>query len=175
MTLTNSTKLQNTEFQADFTEATAAETVAEGAISLALEGATPVINGDWAYSATAEGRTGEVAVNSIDLDDDPGIIYSGPGGGAIRIKVAGLDVLEGTIAPEATDTVVPAVFVNNDLIDFFDEGFTDEIDTGTLVEFNLDTYIGNLQPLDVIRIALVGGGEETADWDVDNAGTINIV
>ena len=175
MTLTNNTKLQNTEFQADFTEQAAAEVIAEGALSLTLEGATPVVNGDWAYSATAEGRTGEVAVNSIDLDGAPGVIYSGQAGGAIRIKVAGLDILEGTSEPEATDSVAVAVFVNNDIVDFFDEGFVLEHDNETLAEFNIDTYIGNLQPLDVIRIALVGGTEETVDYDIDNAGTVNIV
>ena len=176
MTLTNSTKLASAEAQADFTEAAAAETVAEAAVALAMEGVTPAVNGDWTYSATAESVGGEVAGSGgHDLDAAPGLIYSGPAGGAVRIKVAGLDILEGTIAPEAADSVAAAVFVNNDLVDYFDEGFVDEIDTATAVEMNLDTYLGGLQPLDVVRIGLVGGGEETADWDVAVGGSINII
>lgn len=175
MTLTNSTKLQSGEFQADFAEAAAAETVAEGAEALALEGATPAVSGDWAYSATAEGRTGETAVNSIDLDGEPGIIYSGPAGNAVRVQVKGLDVLEGTIAPEATDSVAAALFLNNTVVDYFDEGFVSEVDTATLVEMNIDTIVPGLQSGDVIRVGLIGGGEETADWDIDNAGSVNII
>lgn len=175
MTLTGNTRLRTAEFQADFSEAAAAETAAELAEALALEGATPAVNGDWTYSATAEGRTGETAVNSIDLDGEPGVIYSGPTGGAVRVHVNGLDVSEGTIAPEATDSVAAALFVNNTIVDFFDEGFVSEVDTETAVEFNIDTYVGGLIEGDVIRVGLVGGGEETADWDVALGGELNIV
>jgi len=175
MTLTNNTRLQTAEFQADFSEAAAAETAAELGESLALEGATPAVNGDWAYSATAEGRTGEVAVNSIDLDGEPGVIYSGPAGGAVRVKVANLDILEGTIAPEAADSVTAALFLNNDVVAFFDEGFVSEIDTEIASEMNVDTYVGGLLSGDVIRVGLIGGGEETADWDVALGGTLNII
>lgn len=180
MTLTNSTKLQSGEYQSDFSEAAAAETVAEAAEALALEGSTPAVSGDWAYSATAEGRTGEVAVTgpgsvSIDVDGEPGIIYTGPAGGAVRVQMKGLDILEGTIAPEAADSYAVALLVNNTIVDFSDEGVT-AVGTGeTVVEHNVDTYVGNLQNLDVIRVAVVGLGEETVDLDVAVGGSLNIV
>ncbi len=165
----------------DFTEAAAAET-AEGvqgtanlAEALALEtilpadGLLPLEGGMLEYNATAEGRTGEVAVNGNDLDEEPGLVYGGPAGvfNHLQVRITNLDVLEGTIAPEATDSVVAAVFVNNDIIAFADEGYTVEIDTATLVEFNIDTIV-TVTEGDVVRFALVGGGEETADWDVSN-------
>jgi len=175
MTLTNSTKLQSTEAQGDFSEATAAAVAAEVAESLALEGVTPAVNGDWTYSGTAEGRTGEVAVNGIDLDGEPGLIYSGPPGNAVRVKFTNLDIDHGLIAPEAGDTAAVALFVNNDIIAFADEGFVAELDAEPAIEFNLDTYVPGLQTSDVIRIGIVGGGEETLDLDVAVGGTINIV
>ena len=79
---------------ADFDEATAAET-AEGTFgtdnlgeALAIGSLVPadgsVTSTEGApafeYSATAEGRTGEVAVDGIDLDGEPGLIYQGPAG-----------------------------------------------------------------------------------------------
>jgi hypothetical protein len=162
----------------DFAEAVAAETTAEGAEALAITDSSSIAgneSGDWAYSATAEGRTGEVAVDGIDVDAEPGLIYTGPAGGAVRVAVKNLDVSEGTIAPEAGDSVVAAVLLNNTVVAYADEGFTAELDTETAVEFNMDTYVGGLQSGDVIRVALIGGAEETADWDVAEGGTIDIV
>lgn len=166
----------------DFTEAAAAET-AEGvagtanlAEALALEaivpvdGVLPLEGGTLEYNATAEGRTGEVAVGGNDLDEEPGLVWGGPAGvfAHLQVRVTNLDILEGTIAPEDTDTVTAAVFVNNDIVAFADEGYVGEIDVATAVEFNIDTIVSVTEG-DVIRIALVGGGEEAADWDVDNA------
>ena len=180
MTLTHSTGLGVSEYSILTAEATAAET-AEGtqgtanlAESLGLTEAY-VETGHWVYSATAEGRTGETAVLGIDLDGEPGLIYNGPAGGAVSVTIKDVDVLEGTIAPEATDSVVMALMLNNDVVAYADEGYTAEIDTATAVEFNLSTYVGNLQPLDVLRVVLIGGGEEVADWDVDAIGEIVIV
>jgi hypothetical protein len=180
MTLDSHTKLRSTEYLITTTEAAAAET-AEGvfgtanlAESLALtEGYSEL--GDWTYSATAEGRTGEVAVSGIDLDGEPGLIYSGPAGGAVRVTCRDLDVAEGTIAPEAADSVVAALFLNNDIVAFADEGYTAELDTEAAVEFNFDTYVGGLQVGDVLRLGLVGGGEEVSDWDVAVATRLKVV
>jgi len=130
------------------------------------------------YSATAEGRTGEVANadSAIDLDGEPGVIYSGPSGSAFNIGFTLLNVAEGTIAGEATDSVTAALMVNNEIVAFADEGYVNEIDTETAAEFNLEngTYVV-LQESDVVRLALIGGGEEVTDWDVDTAGSLYII
>jgi hypothetical protein len=175
MTLTNSVKLEAVDFSADFSEATAAAVVAETAEALALEGAAPAINGDWTYSGTAEGRTGETPVNGIDLDGEPGVIYSGPAGNAVRVKVTGVDVDHGLIAPEAADTAAVVLFKNNDIVAYADEGYAAELDAEPAIEFNLETYVGGLQSGDVLRVGIVGGGEETLDLDVAVGGTVNIV
>lgn len=170
MTLTNVTKLEASEYSVLPTEAAAAET-AEGTLGSGNTGEALGLTeayselGDWTYSATAEGRTGENAVNGIDLDEEPGLIYRGPAGAGVRVAAV-LGVSEGTIAPEAGDSVVAAIFLNNDVIAYADEGFVSEIDTGTTTTFNVDTYVGPLQEGDVVRLGLVGGGEETADWDI---------
>lgn len=163
------------------TEAAAAET-AEGTLntsnlaeSLALTEAFMEL-GFFTYSATAEGRTGEVAVNGNDVDDEPGLIYTGPSGVAFNIGFTLLNVAEGTIAPEATDEVTAVLFVNNTIVGFADEGFVSEVDTETAVEFNMEngTYVVLMEG-DVVRLGLLGSGDETADWDVDTAGSLYIV
>lgn len=163
-------------------EALAAET-AEGtfgttnlAESLALiEGFTEL--GQFVYSATAEGRTGEEPdeTSAIDLDDEPGLIYRGASGVAFTIGFDNIDITEGTIAPEATDSVVVALMVNNAILGFSDEGYTNL--TGEAVhEHNLEngTYVV-LQESDVVRLALIGDGDEVTDTDVDTAGSLWIV
>ena len=177
MTLTNSQKLRSVTVNGDFTEATAAAVVAEGGEAMAMETSNETAafeSGDWTYSATAEGRTGEVAVNGIDLDEEPGIIYTGPVGNAVRVQFKNLDVAAGLIAPEAADTATAAVFLNNDVVAFADEGFVAELDAET-VEFNVDTYVGGLRTNDVIRVGLIGGTEETLDLDVAEGGSLDIV
>lgn len=175
MSLTNVRMLKAGEYQISVTEAAAAE-VAEGTVptaeALALtEGYSEI--GDWIYSATAEGRTGEVAVNSIDLDLEPGLIYSGPAGGAVGVTIEEVDISEGTIAPEATDTATLALFLNNDIIAYADEGFV-ALTGEVLHEMNLSTYVGNLQPGDVLRVGLVGSGSEVIDVDI-TPGDVRIV
>jgi hypothetical protein len=178
MTLTNSTKLRSVTINGDFAEATASAVVAEGAEALALTTSEAIAgneSGDWLYSGTAEGRTGEVAVDGIDLDGEPGLIYTGQPGNYVRVKVANLDVDHGLIAPEATDQLTAAVFVNNTIHGFADEGFAVELDAEPAIEFNFDTIVGPLQSGDVIRVGLVGGGEETLDLDVAEGGSIDVV
>lgn len=134
--------------------------------------------GQFVYSATAEGRTGEEPNenSAIDLDGEPGLIYSGPSGVAFNIGFGNIDISEGTIAPEATDKVTVALMVNNDIVAFADEGYVTEIDTEVAYEMNLEngTYVV-LQESDVVRLALIGGGQEVTDIDVDTAGSLWIV
>jgi hypothetical protein len=178
MTLSNHTKLRSVTVNGDFEEATASAVVAEGAEALALTPSSGIAaneSGDWTYSATAEGRTGETAVDGIDLDGEPGLIYTGQPGNYVRVKVANLDLDHGLIAPEAADTATVAVFVNNDVHGYADEGFAAELDAEPAIEYNLDTIVGPLQSGDVIRIGVVGGGEETLDLDVAEGGSLDIV
>lgn len=164
--LTGVQVIQPTQYTITMAEAAAAETAAEGAEALAMtENTSTAESGDWIYSATAEGRTGEVAVNGIDLDGEPGLIYSGPEGGAVSVLVDGLDISEGTIAPEATDTVTVGVFLNNTLVATANEGFVALTGEATH-EMNVETYVGGLTAGDVLRVGLIGGGEETVDTDV---------
>ena len=177
MTLSHHIGLRGTPYSIIVTEDAAQET-AEGtfgtddlASSLDLTEAY-VETGNFVYSATAEGRTGEVAnaESAIDLDATPGLIYNGPSGVGYAITIAGLDVSEGTIAPEATDRVTAALMVNNEILAFADEGYVAELDTETAVAFNIATYAA-LTEGDVVRVALIGGGEEVSDWDVAVGGT----
>ena len=184
MSLTRNTRLGGAPAYAFApTEAAAAET-AEGTFGTTnLAEALALTEGFqelafFVYSATAEGRTGEVpnAQSAIDLDGEPGIIYSGPSGVAFTVGFTLLNVMEGTIAGEATDSVTAAVMVNNEIVAFCDEGYVNELDTEVAVEFNLEngTYVV-LQEGDVVRLALIGGGEEVTDWDVDTAGSLYII
>ncbi len=177
MTLSSHVKLKSSPYSIAVAEAAAAET-AEGvagtanlAEALALTEAYDE-TGDFVYSATAEGRTGEVAVSGNDVDGEPGLIYSGPSGVHVRVAFDNLDVSEGTIAPEATDSVVAAILQNNTIVAYADEGYTSELDTETAVEFNCDTIVGPLTEGDVVRVALIGGGEEVSDWDVAPADLV---
>ena len=176
MTLTGNVKLRSVSVNGDFEATTEASVVAEGAEAYAMtpsSGIAAMESGDWAYSALAEGRTGEVAVNGIDLDVEPGLIYSGPSGGAFRVKVANFDVVDGDIAVEAADTLTMAVLLNNTVVAFADEGFVAELDISA--EYNVDTYVGGLISGDVLRVGLIGGGEETMDLTISEGGTLDIV
>ncbi len=175
MALVKNQKLSPQEFQMDQKATGDLTCVAEAATATELEGATPAISGDWAYSATAEGRTGEVAVDGHDMDDLHGIIYSGPSGAAVRVQVVGFDIDLGIINGAAIDTVALGLFVNNTLVDYCDEGFVTELEDEAVDEFNLDTYLGGLQEGDVIRLAYVQG-TENAELDLETVvgGSLNI-
>ncbi len=176
MTLTGNVKLRSVSVNGDFEAKTEGAIIAEVAEAYAMTPSSAIAgaeSGDWAYSATAEGRTGEVAVNGIDVDDEPGMIYTGPPGGAFRVKVTNFDVVDGDIATEDTDTMAMAILLNNTVVAFADEGFVAELDIS--VESNVDTYVGGMISGDVIRVALIGGGEETLDLTVSEGGTLDIV
>jgi hypothetical protein len=130
-------------------------------------------NSDWTYSATAEGRTGEVAVDGVDMDGEAGLIYSGPVGGAVRVAWDNVDVSAGDIAPEATDKINCALYLNNTLVAGSDEGSVSELDTVT-AEFSGSVVLNNLQTNDVLRIGLQGSGEETVDLNISQGGHLSI-
>lgn len=166
------------------TEAVAAVTAGEVALgtgnpaeSLALTEAWSEV-AEFVYSATAEGRGGEVAdtATAIDLDDEPGLIYSGPTGRTYRVAFYDIDISEGTLAPEATDTATIGLMLNNKVIALSEEGYTAL--TGEVIhEHNIAsdfTYV-TLTTADVIRLAVIGDGAETNDVDVAVGGTVAIM
>lgn len=140
-----------------------------GVIECPLEGTAlslPVvyegISTDWTYSATAEGRGGETPDTtalpgySVDMDDAPGLIYSGPSGGQVEIEWANVDIkaVNTPSSPEATDELTVALFLNNKFVGQSDEGFATEFDTAT-AEFNGTHVLTGLIATDVIRFALI--------------------
>ncbi len=148
----------------------------EVAVAAALEGPVPTLHEDFLYSATAENRVEEVAVDGQDMDDEPGIIYSGPSGVTIRVQIDNFDIdAATTIAAAQIDTVCLGLYVNNTLVDYADEGFLTELDNEVADEFNLDVTIRNLQENDVIRVAYVQGTENAElDLDLLNTGQLRI-
>lgn len=159
--------------QGEFVEFAAIETVAETPVDLDLEPSDNTNTTSFTFSETASdnGTAG-------DLDGTDGMIYNGPSGNYVQVTVANLDIAEGTIAPAAGSSVAAAVYINSTLYDIMNTedsrvltgtGFVAEIDTGIAVEFNYDAMVGPLAESDVIRFALLGGGEGTIDWDVDVA------
>lgn len=167
MTLTNSTKLS---VQTAYGEVPEAAVVESGglveAVPVTIDAALLADSPDWTYSATAEdnGTAG-------DLDLAPGLIYNGPATNHFRVQVADFDLVEHAIAPpEATDTVVMALFVNSEVVAFADEGFS--VQTEAAIEFNVDTIV-TLKPSDVLRVGAVFTGEVNADYDLA-PGSINI-
>lgn len=157
---------------ADFSEAAAAETVAEGAEALAMEGAS--ISPHWEYSATAEDNGTAGA-----LDGQPGLVFKGEVQAAARVNVRALTLAAGTIAPEATDKVAAGIYKNSELVSTLDnesvagEYVFDEMDAETIVA-ECDTIVDAVAPGDVIRVALIGLGEETVDIDVALGGAISV-
>ncbi len=174
----NSLSLRVKDVQGDFLATEASETVAETPVTVTMI-LTDETNGTmWTFSEAASD-------NGIagDLDGQDGIIYNGPSGAYARVHVTDLDILEGTIAPADTDEVLCAVYINSLLHDTMEtedsrvlagSGFVSEIDTGIAVEFNYDAMVGPLSESDVIRIALLSGGEGTVDWEVVAGGNITL-
>lgn len=157
MTLTNSLRLQPHPVYGSV-EGNFSNGLNEGlAEALPLVDLSPGNNQDWTYSATAESLGGEVAGSQgYDVDEEPGLIYAGAAGGAVTVEVADLDLApgwEGAVA-EATDTWNVVIFRNNEMVGGSDEGATGEFDSET-VEFNCESYVGNLQTGDVLRVCLV--------------------
>lgn len=146
--------------QGNFTDATAAELAGEEAEGQALtvtDSTNPV---DWTYGATAEnpGSTGE-------MDQQPGLVYSGPSGITVHVK-ATQNIIEGGItAPAEGDTFGFAAYVNGTAIIQSEEGVVKDLDVETAVVFNLEGSIPNIQESDVLRFGLFGTGDNTFDLD----------
>lgn len=157
------------DFTGDFPEATAAEVGNDVAEALAIT-VTTANTADWTYSGTAEdnGTAGS-------LDGQPGVIYNGPAGQTVgvRVRFSNLDVAEGAITvPEAGDRFYAGVWVNSTLVAISDEGVFTELDTETAVECNLDTVI-EVKGGDVVRIGVAGSaGTETSDLDIAEGGAV---
>lgn len=161
MPLTNTQKLRMHGIIGEVPEAAVVEAGANGVEALPVTMDNIDDHPDLAYSATAEdlGTAG-------NLDGEPGVIYSGPVGGFIRVKVSTFDLVEHAIAPpEATDKVALAVFKNSEIQDFGDEGLV--VQTEAAVEHNIDTIVGPLKTNDVIRIGITTTGEVgEVDYDL---------
>ncbi len=122
---------------------------------------------DWTYSTTAENLVEEVAVLGVDMDDEPGLIYSGKVGAAISLQLTDFDLSAGEDVAETTDFYNVGIFVNNDLIIISDEGWVEGDAAST--EFNLNGLVPNLQTNDVLRVAVIS--QEGAEDDI----TVNAV
>ena len=134
--------------------------------ALAFDVTAPAEIIDWTYSATAtdNGIAGE-------MSGEPGLIYNGQSGAAVRVVVSNLDLAsDGIIAPTAGDNYIMAVYVNSTLTLESDEGTENEMDTDT-VEHNVDGVVYDLQETDVIRFApgLLSG--TTGSLEVEEAST----
>ncbi len=155
----------------DFPAATERVTGDGVAIGLALTvDASPGYDGlEWTYSATAENRGGG------GLHDDlPGVIFEGPSEvwREVAIEVTGLDINEGTIiAPEGTDAVTLALYLNSALVAISDEGFSSTIGEPSTLEFNLEAVI-QVTDLDVIRFAVLSpeGTEASTEYVITEGG-----
>ncbi len=121
--------------------------------------------GDWIYSATAEGRTGEVAVGGLDLDEQQGVIYSGRDGMSCYVAIEGSIMGEGTIAGDAGDSATLAILLNNTPIGFADEGYVD-LGVAATYDMNVYAHIPRLTKLDVIRVAVINDGTEAQDAEL---------
>ena len=156
----------------DFSEAAAAETVAEAAEALALEGVS--VNPHWLYSATAEDNG-----SAGSLDGQPGLIYKGEVTTAALVNVRALTLAAGSITPEAADKVAAGIYKNSVLVATLDnesvagEYVFDELDAETIVA-ECDSIVDAVAPGDVIRVGLLGLGEETVDVDVAVGGAISV-
>jgi hypothetical protein len=143
----------------------------QGTASLAealglTEGSTQTEAGDWIYSATAEGLTGETAVLGLDVDDEPGVIYSGTPGAQCSVRVEGSIVGEGTIGGEAGDSGTLVVLRNNTVVGIAEEGF---VDLGVAATYDMNVtecVVTNLQQGDVLRLAYLSDGSEIQDMEV---------
>jgi hypothetical protein len=173
MTLTNNQRLRSVSINGDFeavVDVDLATTVPEAIpMTLSIDTAT-FETSDWTLSEAAEDRGVAGA-----LDGQDGIIYSGPAGGAVRVKVTNLDVDEESIIANAADACTAAIYLNSEVVAYADEGFVAELDI--TAEFNMDTYIGGLQTGDVIRVGIVAASGSEAAWEagVAEGGTIDIV
>jgi hypothetical protein len=167
MSLTNSTKFNVIQLVGAVPEVALIEPsiIEAEAVPVTMQDIADSI--DFTYSATAEdnGTAG-------DMDLQPGVIYAGPSGNALRVAIKDFDTVEHAITPpEAADTHALTLWKNSTPVAYGDEGYV--VQTGSAIEHNLDTYV-QVNEGDVLRVGLSFVGEE-ADADIDLApGKITI-
>ena len=126
---------------------------------------------EWEYSATAEDKG---TAGSLDLQ--PGLIYKGPPGQYVTVKLRDVDIAKSSISstsPEAADSATLVITKNSAPAAECDEGFVNELDAVT-AEFNLDGVVGPLVTNDVLRVTVQWTGEE-ADADLGLAQSAVII
>ncbi len=180
MTNTVSTSLSIKQLAGEVDEDEEMSLVAETPQAIVMALTDQEHNSHFTYSATSEDnlhQTLEANYTGV-LDGAPGITYNGPAGMANHLRFAcdELDIIEGIIISGNDDSFVASLFVNSDLVAYFDTedarasngGFVTEVDTGIAVEYHIDTIITVVEG-DVIRVALQHGEEGTFDLDVNAA------
>jgi hypothetical protein len=152
------------------TEAAAAEVQSGTEATEALALTIAAEDANWEYSATAEDNGTAGA-----LDTEPGVVYKGDATQPVLVRIEGLDISAGTIAPEATDEATIAVYKNSELVAYADEGMVNELDAVTH-EMNLSTIVDSVSTGDVIRVVLEAGDAttEAIDVDVDVTGNVTV-
>lgn len=169
MTLTFAEKLSTPEVTGTSEVAADATLVDEAATVIPLN--APTFNPHFSFSESAENNGGEVAVNGHDLDETDGYVYSGPGG-AVQV-VASIVSGPGEIAPGATNTMTVALFKNNDIVGYAEEGVVSELDAAEPT-WNINTYVPLVEG-DVLHFAGVQFTDnEELDIEFDEGGTIQL-
>lgn len=135
---------------------------------------------EFTYSATAESATGTTAGDDgFEFDGQPGLIYSGPSGVQFRVTMNGFDIEEtDDESPDENDYYACALAVNNEIVALADEGWINELNTETAVEFNIENGLSvNLDESDVIRVVLLAGSSNEAEQDLDisEGGKLGII
>ena len=159
-------------------EATSAEVDEGTAEALAMTEAYNEL-ADWIYDATAEYRTAyqesgyTVGGIAIDIEDQPGLLYSGPTGASVRVAIEGLVTDEGAIiAAEEGDYYTVAIMQNGIVVCVSDEGFVDAADAEPVTWTGLDTYV-TLTEGDCIQVAIwAAEGNTDGSWDVAPANLV---
>lgn len=161
MSLAKSTKFSTMQLSGTVPELALSEPAAVLAEAIPVTLTNIANSVDFTYSATAEDN-GTVG----DLDAQPGVIYSGPSGMAVRVAVQGVDTIEHAITlPEATDTAALTLWKNSTVVAYGDEGFSAHA-SEVAVENNVDTIVAELNEGDVIRVGFSFTGEVDGDLDV---------
>lgn len=167
-------RVQTPPIWGDFQEEAAVETTNDTeavAIELTVLEALDA-HPDWTYSATAENNP-----TGGNMDDLPGLIYSGPAGTTAYFvfSATNIDVAYGSAGsadPDNEDTVSCDVYVNSTLAIASDEGQSTFANEAASVEFNITAETVAVVEGDVIRLALtpVAANETSIDWEVVEGG-----
>ena len=117
-------------------------------------------DGHWEYIAIAETVSEIAGYREFDFDGQPGLVYTGPTGAAIRVQLNALSVGAGIAGVIEGGTTDIALFLDNDYVVGSDEGPVDVAEAAT--DFNFDTYV-NINEGQAVRVVLIN--EETGSTD----------